>query len=78
MVRPEHAQVVADGGRPALRGVVENIVYLGTDTHFHVRLEDGPSFIVRQQNSKSGPCGFSRDERVGITISNNVAQVLKD
>ena len=78
VVRPEHAQVVADGGRPALRGVVENIVYLGTDTHFHVRLEDGPAFIVRQQNSKSGPCGFSKDECVGITISDNVAQILKD
>ena len=78
VVRPEHAQVAAPSPGSALRGVIENIVYLGTDTHFHVRLEDGSGFIVRQQNSKSGPCAFSKGERVGIEISSDVAQILKD
>ncbi|MBA3447731.1 MAG: ABC transporter ATP-binding protein [Pseudaminobacter sp.] len=78
VVRPEHARVVENPGKSALRGVVENIVYLGTDTHFHVRLENGSAFIVRQQNSKSGPCGFSTDQRVGIEIGDDVAQILKD
>ena len=42
VVRPEHAQVAAaPSAASALQGVIENIVYLGTDTHFHVRLEDG-------------------------------------
>ncbi len=78
VVRPEHAQVAAPSDRSALRGAIENIVYLGTDTHFHVRLEDGAPFIVRQQNSKSGHCGFSKGEPVGIEISADVAQILKD
>lgn len=79
VVRPEHAQVAAaPSSASALQGVIETIVYLGTDTHFHVRLEDGSDFIVRQQNSKSGPCAFSKGERVGIEISSDVAQILKD
>jgi spermidine/putrescine transport system ATP-binding protein len=79
VVRPEHAEVVPAGARAAvLGGIIENIVYLGTDTHFHVKLADGPPFIVRQQNSKSGPCGFDKGENVGIEISSNVAQILKD
>ena len=32
-------------------GRLENVVYFGTDTHFHVRLDGGGEFIVRQQNS---------------------------
>jgi spermidine/putrescine transport system ATP-binding protein len=79
VVRPEHAEVVPAGARAAvLGGIIENIVYLGTDTHFHVKLADGPPFIVRQQNSKSGPCGFDKGENVGIEISSDVAQILKD
>ncbi|WP_149759313.1 ABC transporter ATP-binding protein [Neomesorhizobium albiziae] len=79
VVRPEHAEVMPAGARaPVLGGIIENIVYLGTDTHFHVKLADGPPFIVRQQNSKSGPCGFDKGENVGIEISSDVAQILKD
>jgi spermidine/putrescine transport system ATP-binding protein len=78
VVRPEHARMARPGGKSPLSGVVENIVYLGTDTHFHVKLADASRFIVRQQNSKSGPCGFDRGENVSIDISSDVAQVLKD
>ena len=78
VVRPEHARVVAAGTKSALSGVIENIVYLGTDTHFHVKLADGSPFIVRQQNSRSGPCGFDKGEGVGVDIASDVAQILKD
>jgi spermidine/putrescine transport system ATP-binding protein len=78
VIRPENAQVTAPSSKSALHGVIQNVVYLGTDTHFHIRLDDGTAFIVRQQNSKSGPSGFSKDERVGIDISSDVAQILKD
>jgi ABC-type Fe3+/spermidine/putrescine transport system ATPase subunit len=52
VVRPEHAQAVSGGS--TLNGVVDNVVYFGTDTHFHVRLDDGEPFIVRQQNARGG------------------------
>ena len=36
VVRPEHARLVRDGG--AVSGTLDNVVYFGTDTHYHVRL----------------------------------------
>ncbi len=78
VVRPEHAQVGAPSPAALLRGTVHEIVYLGTDTHFHIRLDDGKTFTVRQQNARSGHCGFSKDDPVGITFSDDVAQILRD
>ncbi|MBX3584667.1 MAG: ABC transporter ATP-binding protein [Rhizobiaceae bacterium] len=76
VVRPEHARAVKDGGQIA--GVVENVVYFGTDTHIHVRLDDGEMFIVRQQNSRTQSCGFEVGDRAGVEIDADAAQVLKD
>ncbi|MDI7863490.1 ABC transporter ATP-binding protein [Rhizobiaceae bacterium n13] len=79
VVRPEHAQVVPRGdSTAALKGTIKDIVYLGTDTHFHIHLDDGTLFIVRQQNAKSGPCGFAKGEAVGIGVNDDVAQILRD
>ncbi|MFD1328988.1 ABC transporter ATP-binding protein [Mycoplana ramosa] len=78
VVRPEHAQVSAPSPASLLRGVVHEVVYLGTDTHFHIRLDDGKAFMVRQQNARSGHSGFSKDDTVGIGFSDDVAQILRD
>ncbi|MCO6049781.1 ABC transporter ATP-binding protein [Mesorhizobium sp. RP14(2022)] len=76
VVRPEHARAIREGGD--LRGQVENIVYFGTDTHIHVRLDDRNLFTVRQQNSRSRDCGFVVGDAVGVAIAPDGAQVLKD
>jgi spermidine/putrescine transport system ATP-binding protein len=76
VVRPEHAKLMKVP--TDLSGIVENIVYFGTDTHIHVRLDGGEPFIVRQQNTRSAGCGFETGEKVGIRIGDNAAQVLKD
>ena len=76
VVRPEHARAVREGGD--LRGQVETIVYFGTDTHIHVRLDDRNLFTVRQQNSRSRDCGFVVGDPVGVAIAPDGAQVLKD
>ncbi len=78
VIRPEHAQLVQAGTAAALNGIIQNVVYLGTDTHFHLLLDDGTVFIVRQQNSKSGSCGFAAGQSVGIDLSHDVAQIVKD
>jgi len=80
VIRPEHARVAAPNGTSAHVGHIENVVYLGTDTHFHVRLDDGTPFIVRQQNSRNGnsQTSFAAAERVGIEFGRDVAQILKD
>jgi spermidine/putrescine transport system ATP-binding protein len=76
VVRPEHAQLAASG--KGLRGVLENVVYFGTDTHFHVQLSDGGKFTLRQQNSRGGVADFVEGDKVGIDLETNAAQVLKD
>jgi len=78
VVRPEHAQVVGSGSAATIRGTLENIVYFGTDTHYHLRLEDGGEFIVRQQNSRTNPATFAQGDSAGVFIGDNAAQVLRD
>ncbi|ESZ78185.1 ABC transporter ATP-binding protein [Mesorhizobium sp. L103C105A0] len=78
VVRPEHAQLGTASPSASLSGTVENIVYLGTDTHFHLRLAGGEPFIVRRQNSRGAGDGFVQGGQIGITIGNDAAQVLKD
>jgi len=78
VIRPEHARATASTAVTPLSGTIHDIVYLGTDTHLHVRLADGSSFMIRLQNARSGPCGYSVCEEVGIEISDDVAQILRD
>jgi spermidine/putrescine transport system ATP-binding protein len=78
VVRPEHAQIAAAGNRSTLNGMVENVVYFGTDTHIHLRLDDSTEFIVRQQNSRDRPVTVAQGDKAGIVIGDNVAQVLRD
>ena len=79
VVRPEHARLVAgQDADSALEGVLENIVYLGTDTHYHVRLADGAPFVVRSQNLRDRVETFSTGEPVGIGFARDAVQVLRD
>ena len=77
-VRPERAQIIADDSEAPLAGVIDNLVYLGTDTHFHLRLDGGDAFIVRAQNIGGGGSNFATGDRVGIRLGNDAAQILKD
>ncbi|MGB8315267.1 MAG: ABC transporter ATP-binding protein [Aestuariivirga sp.] len=78
VVRPEHATVVAAGKKATLSGKLENIVYFGTDTHYHVKLSKGGEFIVRHQNNHSGGTEFKTGQAVGVMFGDSAAQVLKD
>jgi len=78
VLRPEHAQLVPARGGATLAGTIENIVYLGTDTHFHLKLDGGESFTVRQQNTRGKNETYSQGDRVGVAIPPDAAQILKD
>lgn len=78
VVRPEHARIVPEGDGASLSGTVENVVYLGTDTHFHLRIDDGTSFVVRRQNSPDAVQSLAPGQRAGVLISANAAQLLRD
>jgi spermidine/putrescine transport system ATP-binding protein len=78
VVRPEHAQLGPVEANASLSGTIENVVYLGTDTHFHLKLDDGNAFIVRRQNSRGGGEALVPGSRAGVVIGENAAQVLRD
>ncbi len=76
-VRPEHASVhpEADGLLP---GKLSEIVYFGTDTHYHVALDDGTGFVVRRQNRPNETQGFRTGDRISVDFAPGVGQVLRD
>ena len=78
VVRPEHAEVVARPASGLLAGTLGNIVYFGTDTHYHVELDTGGEFIVRMQNLRGSEIGHAVGDKVGIAFKSDAVQVLKD
>ncbi|MFC3076196.1 ABC transporter ATP-binding protein [Shinella pollutisoli] len=78
VIRPEHAGLVA-AGSGTIDGTLGNVVYFGTDTHYHVHLDDGATFIVRRQNARAGASGGPEaGQRVGILFGEDAAQILRD
>ncbi len=78
IVRPEHAALVAAGQPDSLAGTVAEVVYFGTDTHFHVALDDGTRFVLRRQNSSQCAALPQTGDRVGVAIEDGAARVLAD
>jgi spermidine/putrescine transport system ATP-binding protein len=78
VIRPEHSNLCAVK-QGQIKGVLENAVYFGTDTHYHVKLEDGSHFMVRQQNEGgSGQNSFKVGAAVGVSIDEGTARILRD
>ena len=76
-VRPEHGTMgTAEGA--SITGTLENIVYFGTDTHFHVALEGGGRFVLRRQNQPGQTGAGEVGARVGIHLAPGTGQVLRD
>ncbi|ETW12992.1 spermidine/putrescine ABC transporter ATP-binding subunit [Roseivivax marinus] len=77
-IRPEHADLAPEG-EGALSGTLEDIVYFGTDTHYHVALDGGGDrFVLRKQNQPDEDRGYRTGDRVGIRLSRSAGQVLRD
>ena len=77
-VRPERVGLCAPGEGAALSGRVENVVYFGTDTIYHLRLEGDQRFIVRLQNREGARMAHGQGEAVGVAIADHALQVLRD
>jgi spermidine/putrescine transport system ATP-binding protein len=78
VVRPEHTLLAGQRDGAPLAGRVENIVYFGTDTHYHLVLDGGHPFVVRQQNQRDGGEEFRVGQELGILVKENAFQVLLD
>lgn len=77
-VRPEHASLTEAPEDGDLAATIETVIFVGTDTHFHTRLDNGEAFVVREQNVPGLEERFKTGKRVGITVSPMSARVLRD
>jgi len=75
VIRPEQARLVAEDAAD-MRASVETSVFFGTDTHLHLRLDDGQPFILRRQNSATEPDPV-KGARVGLALQPDALQVLR-
>ena len=78
-VRPERIDLVRPGTEAHLGGTVQNIVYFGTDTTFHVALDgSGQEVTVRVQNRRGDQEVLKVGDAVGLRIAPEAMQILKD
>ncbi len=79
VVRPEKLRLVPlNGNTPdSLYGTVDEVVYIGTDTRYVIRLPNGSSLVARVQNAGGErPGGFAPGDRVQIEWEMADARVL--
>jgi spermidine/putrescine transport system ATP-binding protein len=76
-VRPEQVRVTSDGAE-GIPATVARCVYFGTDTHVHVRLDDGTEIVARVQSPPSGDAGFAPGAKVMVRFAPDAVQVLDD
>jgi spermidine/putrescine transport system ATP-binding protein len=77
-VRPERIELVRPGTEAHLAGKVENIVYFGTDTTFHVTLDTGEAVTVRVQNRRGHQEVLKSGDAVALRIAPEAMQILRD
>jgi len=53
MIRPEKIVMTFDGSEGALAATIESAVYLGESTHWKIKLRDGQTMTVLEQNRSS-------------------------
>ena len=77
VLRPEHAFLAPKGTKSDLGGKLADIVYFGTDTHYHITLPGGATFIVREQNKPHQEGNLQIGDLIGIQVAPNAARVLR-
>jgi spermidine/putrescine transport system ATP-binding protein len=77
-IRPEQLRLTTTGDEGAIPARIANWVYFGTDTHCHLRLDDGTEIVARLQSPPSGEPGLERGAAVGVRATPGAARVLAD
>ena len=62
----------------SLEGELEDAVYIGTDTHYRIRLSGDNLFTVRVQNARGHSRHFQAGDRIGIVLDPANVQLLRD
>ena len=74
-VRPERLTLAARG---ELACTVEALIYLGTDTQYRVRLDNGTGLVVRTQNAHDARHEYTPGDAAALKIDPNAVRVLAD
>ncbi|KSW25323.1 MULTISPECIES: ABC transporter ATP-binding protein [unclassified Pseudomonas] len=74
-IRPERTELAQDG---ELEGVVETVVYVGTDTVYHLKVAGAPGFRVRQQNRQGAVGAHQPGARVRVRVPGDAIRVLAE
>ena len=77
-VRPEQATLVAESGGADLSGTVTNVLYSGTDSKVHIKLNSDEEFIAKIMNSGNTKRDWQPGQTLGINIQPGAAQILRD
>ncbi|WP_321333036.1 ABC transporter ATP-binding protein [Breoghania sp.] len=77
-IRPEQIELLPEGTPDTISGTVTDTVYFGTDTHTHLRLENGETIVVRQPASREGRAACERGETAGIRFADGAVRVMED
>ncbi len=76
-IRPERAELCASA-EGILRGRVEHISYMGTDTTYHLRLTDSGLFRVRTQNRDGALVRVRLGDAVGVRFPPAAVRLLDE
>jgi len=75
-IRPERIAINPSGGHPC---TLDKMVYLGTDTQFHLRMGDGTPILARAQNgSDAARAALRPGDPVSINVAPGAARVLAE
>jgi spermidine/putrescine transport system ATP-binding protein len=74
-VRPERVSISSEVG--GLAAKVSNVVYMGSDTVYHLELSTNSSFKVRVPNTVGATRAFQVGDAVNLLIPSGAAQVLE-
>ncbi len=77
-IRPEQLVLVPPNEDGLLEGVVDRLIYLGTDNQHLVHLPDGSEIRVRTQAAQQAEQDFAPGDKVGIRVNPGTARLLVD
>lgn len=82
-IRPEKLSITtstakdADKQNSIVSGLVENVVYMGTDTNYHLRLSDQQECKLRVQNHLQAISSVKQGQKLNVSIPSEAVQVLE-
>jgi len=79
-LRPEKIAIEAidEVSEKGFIGKVENSIYIGTDTTYHISLDGDTQIAARGQNTTLGEARFKVGDMVAVKVARGAARILVD